>query len=343
MKEIIPPVDKELIKQELKEEYMLRPTNKAGNLIYDITAHTAPNTMREVARLREISYRQAGGSKGEELDIDDMDTMEVPYHQLIVWDPDNEQIIGGYRYLWLRDAKFFDNGQPYITSAYLFHYSDYFIKKFMPYTIELGRAFVQPQYQKREMGKKSIFALDNLWDGLGAVVYNYPKVKYLIGKVTIYPDYDALSRDLLYAYLSRFCRDERDLFKPYEPVGISSEAQEIADDIFEGTDPVVNFHTLQKAVRAHGTIIPPMFSAYLNLTPKLRYFGTALEPTFSNVLDSGIMVELKDIYDEKRSRYIGVYIDYINNYISARRHRNQLLRKQRNERKERTNNVETSD
>lgn len=339
MKEIISAVDKELIKKELTAEHLLRPTNKAGNEIYDITAHNAPNTMREIARLREVSYRTAGGSKGEELDIDDMDTMDIPYHQLIVWDPDNEEIVGGYRYLWLRDCKFFTDeehkGQPYITSAYLFRYTDYFIKKILPHTIELGRAFVQPKYQTREMGAKAIFALDNLWDGLGAIVYNHPEVKHLIGKVTIYPDYDPISRDLLYTYLRRYCNDRKGLFRPYEPIEISYEAQEMADELFEGDDAVKNFHILQKAVRARGTIIPPMFSAYLNLTPKLRYFGTALEPTFSNVYDSGIMVDLKDIYDDKRTRYIRSYIEYINNFIAARRSRNRLLRKEKRERKQR--------
>lgn len=339
MKDIVEAIDKELLKKELTKRNFLRPTHKAGNEIYDITAHEAPNVMREIARLRELSYREAGGSKGDEMDIDDMDTMDIPYHQLIVWDPENEEIVGGYRYLWLRDCTFFtegdQKGQPYITSAYLFRYTDYFIKNYLPYTFELGRAFVQPKYQTREAGAKAIFALDNLWDGLGAIVYNHPEVRYLIGKVTIYPDYDTVSRDLLYAYLRRYCYDEKGLFMPYEPVDISCEAQEMADALFSGNDPVANFHILMKAVRARGTIIPPMFSAYLNLTPKLRYFGTAVEPTFSNVYDSGIMVDLKDIYDEKRSRYIGAYIEYISKFIAARRNRNRLLRQERLERQKR--------
>lgn len=312
MKEVIPPVDKSLIKKELTKEFFVRPTNKANNEIYDITAHDAPNTMREIARLREVSYRAAGGSKGDELDIDDMDTMAVPYHQLIVWDPEHEQIVGGYRYLCLQDATTFENGQPYITSAYLFRYTDYFIKDYMPYTVELGRAFVQPEYQSREMGMKALFALDNLWDGLGAMVYKNPQVRYLIGKVTIYPDYDVVSRNLIYAYLRRYCNDDKGLFMPYEAEDVSCEAQEMADELFAGADPTENYHVLQKAVRARGTIVPPMFSAYLNLTPKLRYFGTSKEPTFSNVYDSGIMIELKDINHDKIDRYIGSYINYLN-------------------------------
>ncbi len=335
MKEIIPPVERSLIKKELTKQNFLRPTNKAGNEIYDLTALEAPNVMREIARLRELSYRESGGSTGEEMDIDDMDTMPVPYHQLIVWDPENEEIVGGYRYLWLRDCTFTDNGQPFITSAHLFRYTKYFINKYLPVTIELGRAFVQPKYQTREMGMKSLFALDNIWDGLGAVMYNHPEVRYLIGKVTIYPNYDDVARNLIYAYLRRYCFDNRELFMPYNPIDISAEAQEMADDLFDGEDAKENFQVLMKAIRARGTTIPPMFSAYLNLTPSLKFFGNAVNDELSNVYETGIMVDIEDVYEDKRKRYIGAYIDYISNYISARR--NRLLRKERKEREEREN------
>ena len=212
MKEIIPPVKTALLEREL-EGHLLRPSNKADNLIYDITAHECPNVMREIARLREISYRDGGGATGNEMDIDDMDTMPRPYHQLIVWDPDNKQIIGGYRYLFGHEAEIRD-GQPYITSAHLFYYSDQFIREYLPNTIEFGRAFVQPMYQKREMGVKALFALDNIWDGIGAIVHNHPEIRWMIGKVTIYPDYNEKARELIYSYLNTYHRGKEGLFAP---------------------------------------------------------------------------------------------------------------------------------
>lgn len=311
MLDIIPPIDKRLLVGELKREFLLRPTNKANNEIYDITAHECPNVMREVARLRELSYRQAGGSKGEALDMDDMDTMVKPYHQLIVWNPDEQEIVGGYRYLPLSDCTFTNAGQPYITSSFLFIYSELFIKDYLASTIELGRAFVQPKYQTREAGLKALFALDNLWDGLGAIVHNNPHIRHLIGKVTIYPDYDALSRDLIYAYLDRYCRDPRRLFEPYESVEVSNEAKQWAKEVFTGNDNVENLQTLKRELRTRNSILPPMFSAYLNLTPNLRYYGTAVEATFSGVYDSGIMVNLDEVYEEKKERYIGSYEEYL--------------------------------
>ena len=306
MKPIIAPVETEILLHEL-EGHLLRPSNKAGNLIYDITAHECPNVMREIGRLREISYRAGGGGTGKELDIDDQDIMPRPYHQLIVWDPDNNQIIGGYRYLFGHEAEI-RNGQPFITSAHLFHYSERFIRDYLPNTIEFGRAFVQPMYQKREMGVKALFALDNIWDGIGAVLFNHPEIRYMIGKVTIYPGYNEQARELIYAYLDRYHKGEQGLIEPYHPL----LSQPLTHSPFEGKDKQENYHILQHAVREQGTVIPPIFTAYLNLTNDLQFFGNAINDEFGDVLESGIMVDLETVYPEKKERYINSYIKWLN-------------------------------
>ena len=305
MQAIIPPVETALLVNEL-EGHLLRPSNKADNLIYDITAHECPNVMREIARLREISYRDGGGATGLEMDIDEMDTMAKPYHQLIVWDPEHQQIIGGYRYLLGSDAEIRD-GQPFITSAHLFRYSERFIREFLPQTIEFGRAFVQPMYQTREMGVKALFALDNIWDGIGAIMHNHPELRYMIGKVTIYPDYNATARELIYNYLGLYHRGEEGLFAPYKPLPIVP----LANSPFSGDDAQENYHILQRAVREQGTVIPPMFSAYLNITNELQFFGNAINDELSNVYETGIMVDLATVYQEKKERYITPYVEWL--------------------------------
>ena len=305
MKPIIPAVETSLLLKEL-EGHLLRPSNKADNLIYDITAHECPNVMREIARLREISYRDGGGATGNEMDIDEMDTMAKPYHQLIVWDPEHQQIVGGYRYLIGTDAEIRD-GQPFITSAHLFHYSERFIREYLPNTIEFGRAFVQPMYQQREMGVKALFALDNIWDGIGAVMHDHPEVRWMIGKVTIYPAYNLAARDLIYAYLDRYHRGEEGLFEPYNPLPI----KELSASPFTGDDPQENYKILQRAVREQGTVIPPMFSAYLNITNNLQFFGNAINDELANVYETGIMVDLEAVYPEKKERYITPYIQWL--------------------------------
>ena len=242
------------------------------------------------------------------LDIDDQDIMPRPYHQLIVWDPDNNQIIGGYRYLFGHEAEI-RNGQPFITSAHLFHYSERFIRDYLPNTIEFGRAFVQPMYQKREMGVKALFALDNIWDGIGAVLFNHPEIRYMIGKVTIYPGYNEQARELIYAYLDRYHKGEQGLFEPYHPL----LSQPLTHSPFEGEDKQENYHILQRAVREQGTVIPPIFTAYLNLTNDLQFFGNAINDEFSDVLESGIMVEVDTVYPEKKERYITSYANWLHN------------------------------
>ena len=312
MKPIIPAVETSILEQEL-EGHILRPSNKADNVIYDITAHECPNVMREIARLREISYREGGGATGNEMDIDDMDTMARPYHQLIVWDPEHKQIIGGYRYLLGSEAELRPNAQgelqPYITSAHLFHYSEKFIREYLPTTIEFGRAFVQPMYQTREMGVKALFALDNIWDGIGALMHNNPTLRWMIGKVTIYPDYNATARELIYAYLDRYHRGEQGLFGPYQSLPLCPPEQLP----FEGEDKQENYHILQRAVREQGTVIPPMFSAYLNLTNDLLFFGNAVNDELANVYETGIMVDLETVYPEKKERYITPYVQWLEN------------------------------
>lgn len=310
MEQIIDPIDPNLLLKEL-EGHLLRPTSKANNLIYDITAHECPNVMREIARLREISYRDGGGATGKAMDIDEMDTMAKPYHQLIVWDPDNQQIIGGYRYLFGSEAEIID-GQPFITSAHLFHYSEHFIRDYLPQTIEFGRAFVQPMYQKREMGVKALFALDNIWDGIGAIVYNNPELRWMIGKVTIYPGYNETARELIYNYLETYHKGEEGLFEPYNLLPVQH-----IETPFQGTDPQENYHILQHAVREQGTVIPPMFSAYLNLTNDLQFFGNAVNDELANVYETGIMVDLNTVYPEKKERYINPYVQWLQSQKEA--------------------------
>ena len=310
MEQIIDPVDTNLLLKEL-EGHLLRPTSKANNLIYDITAHECPNVMREIARLREISYRDGGGATGKAMDIDEMDTMAKPYHQLIVWDPDNQQIIGGYRYLFGSEAEIID-GQPFITSAHLFHYSERFIRDYLPQTIEFGRAFVQPMYQKREMGVKALFALDNIWDGIGAIVNNNPELRWMIGKVTIYPGYNETARELIYNYLETYHKGEEGLFEPYNLLPVQH-----IETPFQGTDPQENYHILQHAVREQGTVIPPMFSAYLNITNDLQFFGNAVNDELANVYETGIMVDLNTVYPEKKERYINPYVQWLQSQNEA--------------------------
>lgn len=329
MKPIIDPVDKSLLVSELTQDKFLRPTNKAHNEIYIVTAHNSPNVMREIGRLRELSFRSGGGGTGEEIDTDEYDFMEVPYKQLIVWDPVSLEIIGGYRFLSGMEVGFYENGQPKFVMSHLFIFSDEFIKDYLPHTIELGRAFVQPDYQTSKMGMKSIFALDNLWDGLGALVHSIKKSKYFIGKVTLYEKYPVVARELIYEYLLKHFPDPDNLIRPKEIIKISAASTELAKTILTDSDLHTNYKYLQKAIRNEGEVIPPMFQSYIGLTDTMRTFGSIFDKDFGSVYETGILITMNDLLDSKKARYITPYIEYMKNILAQRRKAKKLEKEQK--------------
>ena len=304
---IIAPIDRELIEAELTHERFLRTTNKAGNEIYIINAHNSPNTMREIGRLREIAFRTAGGGTGKEVDIDQFDTMDTPCEQLIVWNPDAREIIGGYRFILGENITYDPQGQPNIATSHLFHFSQKFIDRYMPYTIELGRSFVAIEYQSSQAGAKSLYALDNLWDGLGALTVKYPQIRYFFGKFTMYPTFHRLGRDMILFYLRRHFGDRQRLVTPHHPLRFAHKLT-ILQRLFPIKAVKENYKILNREVRALGENIPPLVSAYTNLSSTMKVFGTAINDEFGDVEETGIHITVKDIYPEKRERHILTYL-----------------------------------
>ncbi len=304
---IISAIDRELIKAELTQEHLLRTTNKAGNEIYIINAHNSPNTMREIGRLREIAFRTSGGGTGYEVDIDQFDTMDTPCEQLIVWNPDACEIIGGYRFILGENIKYNTDGQPNIATSHLFQFSQQFIDEYMPYTIELGRSFVTPEYQSSQAGAKSLFALDNLWDGLGALTVKYPQIRYFLGKFTMYPSFNTLGRDIILYYLNLHFGDKQQLAIPHKPLLQETDPIQL-QQLFQAETIKDNYLILNKEVRALGENIPPLVNAYMNLSPTMKIFGTAINDEFGDVEETGILITINDIYPEKRQRHIASYI-----------------------------------
>lgn len=307
MKDIIAPVPKELLKAELTEDKRLRTTNRCDNEIYIVTAFNAPNVMREIGRLREIAFRAAGGGTGKDVDIDEFDTMENPYKQLIVWDPENNDIIGGYRFIYGRDVRIDENGEPIMATAHgMFRFSEKFLKEYLPYTVELGRAFVALDYQSTRMGAKGIFALDNLWDGLGALAVVLPGMKYYFGKVTMYPSYLTKARDMILYFLRTNFPDKDKLVEPVDPMPLETDDAELAA-LFCKDNFKDNYRILKQEVHKLGLTIPPMVSAYLGLSATMKIFGTAVNYDFGNVQETGLLITADEIYPEKHMRYIGSY------------------------------------
>lgn len=305
--EIIQPVPKELLKRELTPERQLRMTNKSNNEIYVITAQEAPHVMQEIGRLREIAFRSAGGGTGKAADIDEFDTMEGGCKQLIVWNPEAEEIIGGYRYLFGTDWKIDSNGQPVLATSHMFHFSEEFMRDYAPYTVELGRSFVSLEYQNVRTNSKSIFALDNLWDGLGALTVINPTCKYFFGKVTMYPSYIRRGRDMILYFLKKHFDDKENLIVPIKPLVIETPEEELAQ-LFEQDTFRDDYRILNREIRNLGYNIPPLVNAYMSLSPTMKLFGTAINYGFGDVEETGILIAVDEILEEKRVRHIDSYV-----------------------------------
>jgi hypothetical protein len=304
--EIIAPVGKDLLLKELTTERFLRSTNNGGNHIYSVNAHNAPNVLREIGRLREITFRDAGGGTGLDCDLDHFDTGAVCYEQLIVWSPEDEEIMGGYRYIHCNRVMMNEAGQPDLATSEIFRFSNHFIEHYLPYTIELGRSFVQPKYQPRPENRKGLFTLDNLWDGLGAIHVDNPDVKWFFGKVTMYRHFNQEARDLILTFMNHYFPDPDRLVVPIYPMPVKHEMKGFVNEI-EKLGYKEGHKILNQQVRALGENIPPLVNAYMNLSPTMRNFGTSLNPHFGDVEETGILVTLSDIYPSKKERHISSY------------------------------------
>ncbi|MCR5245162.1 MAG: GNAT family N-acetyltransferase [Bacteroidales bacterium] len=306
MEKIIDPISPELLKAELTEDKKIRNTNRGGNELYVITAQDSPNVLREIGRLREIAFRAEGGGSGLSMDLDEFDTMENPYKQIVVWDPDAGAILGGYRYILGPDVQFRPDGQPILATAHMFRFSEEFIRDYLPHVMELGRSFVAVEYQSSKAGAKALFALDNLWDGIATVAVQHSQIMYAFGKMTMYPSYDKLARDLILHFLWKHFPDPEELVRPIDPVMPGTDGR-LLDLILRDTDFKSDYRNLKDAVRRLGSNIPPLVNSYMNTSPTMKMFGTAINDTFSDVEETGIMVCFDEMYAEKIDRHIKSY------------------------------------
>lgn len=307
MQNIIEKVSREALITELNKDRYVRKTNNGNNEIYIVTHHNSPNVMREIGRLREVTFRHAGGGTGKDIDIDDFDTSSHPYQQLLVWNPIDKEIVGAYRFILCKDAEY-HNGKVHLATTELFDFSPQFYREYLPYTIELGRSFIQPLYQPSEQFRKGLFSLDNLWDGLGAIVLDNPSQKHFYGKVTMYTDFNVQARDYILTFMKHYFPDKENLVTPIHGVTIKTDVSEFVAELSKL--PYKEGHALlNKNVRALGENIPPLVNAYMNLSPTMKSFGTAINPTFGGVEETGILVTINDVYQSKKERHFNSYLE----------------------------------
>ncbi len=302
--EIIAPIERELIEGELTSDRFVRDTNKGNNKIYIVNHHNAPSTMREIGRLREVSFRYAGGGTGLEIDIDEYDTCERCYEQLIVYSPEDREIIGGYRYITGERAYNPETAEFELSTSHYFNFTDLMKKDYLANAIELGRSWVQPNYQPSINPRKGVFALAGIWDGLGTLVLRYPDNKYFFGKVTMYTNYNEEARDILLSFMAHYFPNRKDLCEP-KPEFYSGFDDALFNQHFdESITYDVGFKMLYKLLKERGEWIPPLINIYMNLSSTMITFGTAMNPDFGDVEETGLLVTIDDIHQEIMDRHI---------------------------------------
>lgn len=301
---IIEPVDRSLIEGELTKERFVRDTNKAGNKIYIVNHHNSPNTMQEIGRLREVSFRAAGGGTGLPVDIDEADTSERCYEQLIVYSPEDKEIVGGYRFITGTRAQNPETGNFDLSTSHYFDFTDQMKSDYLPFAIELGRSWVQPSYQPAVNPRKGLFALMNIWDGLGSLVINFPEIKYLFGKVTMYTHYNNEARDILLAFMSHYFPNRPDLCVPKIELN-APHSKDLFNQHFDSSITYEEgFKLLNRLLKERGEYIPPLINIYMGLSKTMITFGTAQNPDFGDVEETGILVTIADIHKEVKDRHI---------------------------------------
>lgn len=309
MQEIIAPINKDILQQELNANTFIRPTNNGNNELYIIDCHTAPNVLLEIGRLRELSFREAGGGTGKDCDLDEFDFGPSAYKQLIVWQPQDKEIIGGYRYILTKDARQAD-GSYHLATTEIYEFSERMKNHYFLKTIELGRSFVQPMYQPSKENRKGLFSLDNLWDGLGALIINHPDMDYYFGKVTMYTHFNREARDLILAFMHHYFPDNENLITVENPVLPEYDTTEFVASL-KGQDYKEGHHLLNAKVRELGENIPPLFNSYMNTSPTMKTFPTCINHHFGDVEETGILVTIPDIYETKKERHVNSYLNFL--------------------------------
>ena len=311
-KTIIAPVDKELLKQELNDKCFLRDTNHAGNKLYIIDNQTAPNVMREIGRLREIAFRAGGGGTGKESDLDAFDLDPAfRYKQLVLWDPDAECVIGGYRYVLCDEVMYDRFGQPIMPSSHLFRFTRRFLQNGFLHTIELSRSFIRPEYQSSENGMKSLSALDNLFDGLGGLILLYKgRMEYFFGKMTIYPSFPERGLGMLLYFLRKhFGTWEAELQERFDRMVIPKNPVRIKmsrefEQIFTADSFPDDYKILKREIQQMGVNIPPLVNTYMNMSPTMKSFGAGVNDEFGDVIEAGILIKFDEMHPDKVRRHL---------------------------------------
>ena len=291
-KAIARPERKADLKKAVHSGNMLGKTPDGKSIFLFETAESSP-VLREIGRLRECSFRAVGEGTGKRRDLDHFDQY---YQHLILWDEDELEITGAYRFV---DAGRVvdEKGVRGLYSGSLFNLEAH-RSAFLENGLELGRSFVQPRYWGRR-------GLDYLWFGIGAYLVNNPQYRYLFGPVSISNAMPQMAKELLICFYKRYFSPRSDLSYSRNPFSFSQPIADLEKE-FCGTDYKSDFRKLKSLLANLGTTVPPLYKQYTELCEPggVVFLDFNIDPAFNNCVDGLVIVDIKKLKEGKRKRYM---------------------------------------
>lgn len=291
-KTIIHPVPVRLIKHELYHSERLGSTND-GKKIFLIKADSCPNVMREISRLREITFRKVGEGTGKSFDTD---TYDEHYHHIVLWDDDDLEIVGSYR-LGITSEIIEEKGIEGLYNASQFTIHETF-NDVLSQSIELGRSFVQAKYWKTN-------ALDYIWQGIGAFVMKNPQIRYLWGAVSISNSYSELAKAMIVYYYKKWYLGDTSFATPHKAFVITKIQEQEIEAMFTGSNHEEDFRILKFGLKGLGFSVPVLYRRYTELCNYggAKFASFSVDEGFMNAIDGLIVVDLHALRDEYKERY----------------------------------------
>ena len=295
MEAIVPPVEKQVLIEELRALPAAQKLVSEKEFdVYHATADQIPNMLREIGRLREVSFREINEGTGLSIDLDEFDDS---YTQLFLWNRDEQQLVGAYRIGHL-DTILKKSGKKGLYTNTLFIFKPGFLEQ-LGMALELGRSFIRSEYQ-RKFG-----CLTLLWKGIGGYLNQHPRYHVLFGPVSISRDYHSVSKNLMVQFLKEHNRfqDLAKLVKPRNPHRRDSFRGVGKNDLRKTLRSIDDVSALIAEIEHDGKSIPVLLRHYLKLNAQLLSFN--VDKDFSDVLDGLVVVDLKDTDPKMIKRYMG--------------------------------------
>ena len=287
------PVDRRALREDLKKGELLGETADGKKIVLFAYEADSP-VMREIGRLRELTFRTVEEGTGESYDLDAYD---AEFRHLVLWDDQELEIVGAYRIG--ECAQILErSGMDGLYTPSLFDFNPALIER-LPQSLEMGRSFVQPRY----WGKRS---LDYLWYGIGAYIKRHPEIRYFYGPVTLSDAYPQVAKELIVAFFSEQFGDDANMAVGKRPFRASEEVKQLAKESFRG-DYKDAYKKLNRLLEQYQVKVPTLFKQYAELCEPggMRFIDFSIDPEFGDCIDALILVDIQQIKPKKFQRYIG--------------------------------------